>query len=45
MQCKKKIRVEDNKKKMNVASYINIYTNLCTYVICDEHESKEKMIQ
>ena len=40
MQCKKNIRVEDNKKKMNVASYINKYTNLYTYVICDEHESK-----
>ena len=36
MQCRKNIRVEDNKKRMSIASYINIYT----YVICDENDSK-----
>ena len=33
---RKNIRVEDNKKRMSIASYINIYT----YVICDENDSK-----
>ena len=39
MQCKKNIRVEDSKKKKkkkNIASYINIYTNLFTYVMQDD---------
>ena len=26
MQCKKTIRVEDNKKRMSIASYINLYS-------------------
>ena len=32
MQCRKNITVEDNKKRMNIANFINIYTNICTYV-------------
>ena len=38
MQCRKNITVEDNKKRMNIANFLNIYTN--TYIICDEHDSK-----
>ena len=36
----KNIAVEDNKKRMNMANFINIYTNIYTYVICDENDSK-----
>ena len=28
MQCRKNITVEDNKKRMNIANFINIYTNI-----------------
>ena len=28
----KNIKVEDNKKKMNIASFINIYTNVYNYI-------------
>ena len=33
----KDITVEDNNKKikMNIANFINIYTNIDTYIICD----------
>ena len=39
MQCRKNITVEDNKKKkkMNIANFINIYTNTYTYIISDEN--------
>ena len=40
MQWRKNITVEDNKKKMNIAYFITIYTNMYTYVICDENDSK-----
>ena len=40
MQCRKNITVEDNKKRMNIANFINIYTNIYTYIICDENDSK-----
>ena len=40
MQCRKNIKVEDNKKRMNIINFINIYTNIYTYVICDENDSK-----
>ena len=36
----KTITVEDNKKRMNVTNFINIYTNIYTYIICDKNESK-----
>ena len=29
-----------NKKSMNTANFINIYTNIYTYIMCDENESK-----
>ena len=36
----KNITVEDNKKRMNIAYFINIYTIIYTYIICDENDSK-----
>ena len=39
-QCRKNITVEDNKKRMNIANFINIYTNIYTYIKCDENDSK-----
>ena len=36
----KNITVEDNKKIMNIANFRNIYTNIYTYIICDENDSK-----
>ena len=39
IQCRKNIIVEDNKKK-NIANYTNIYTNVYTYIICDEDDPK-----
>ena len=32
--------IEDNKKIMNITNFINIYTNICTYIICDKNDSK-----
>ena len=40
MQCRKNITVEDNKKRMNIANFLNIYTNIYTYIICDKNDSK-----
>ena len=40
MQFRKIITVEDNKKKMNINNFINIYTNIYTYVICNKNDSK-----
>ena len=34
------ITVEDNQKRMNVPNFINIYTNIYTYIICDKNDSK-----
>ena len=44
MQCRKNITVEGNKKRMNIANFINIYTNIYiyTYITCDENYSKKK---
>ena len=39
---KRNITVEDNKKRINKANFINIYTNIYTYIIYDENNSKEK---
>ena len=27
-------------KRMNLANFINIYTNISTYIICDENDAK-----
>ena len=40
MQCRKIIIVEDNKKRMSICNFINIYTNIYTYIICDKNDSK-----
>ena len=37
MQCRKNITAEEQ-KKMNIGSFINIYTNIYTYIICDEND-------
>ena len=42
MQCRKIITVEDNKKRMNITNFINVYTNIYTYIICDKNVSKQK---
>ena len=36
----KNITVEDNNKRMNIAIFINKYTNVYTYIICDKNDSK-----
>ena len=40
MQCRKNIAVEDNKKRMNIAIFINIHKNIYTHIICDENDAK-----
>ena len=42
MQCRKNITVAHNKKRMNIANFINIYTNIYTYIICDERMTQNK---
>ena len=42
MQCRKNLTFEDNNKRMNIANFINICTNMYTYIICDENDSKQK---
>ena len=39
MQSRKKIIVEDNKKRMKIAKFINRYTNIYSCIICDENDS------
>ena len=38
----KNITAEDNKKRMTIANFINTYTNIYTYIICDRNDSKQK---
>ena len=40
MQYRKNITVEHKKKRMNITNFINIYTNIYTYIICDKNDSK-----
>ena len=40
MQCRKNSTVEDNKKRMNITNFINVYTNIYTYIKCDKNDSK-----
>ena len=40
MQCRKNIKFEDNKKRTNIANFINIYTNTYAFITCDENDSK-----
>ena len=37
--AEKYITVEDNKKGMNKANFINIYTKIYIYIICDQNDS------
>ena len=36
MHCRKSITLEDNKKRMNITNFINTYTNIYPYIICDK---------
>ena len=38
--AEKNIKVEDNKKRMSIANFINIYTNIYTCITCDDNDSK-----
>ena len=38
--AKKNIAVEDNKKRINIANFTDIYTNIYTCIICDDNDSK-----
>ena len=50
MQCRKKLQSKTTKKRMNIANFMNIYTNIFTYIICDEitqnnNDSKNSILQ
>ena len=45
MQYRKNIGVEDNKKRMNIANFINIYTNIYIIYYMWWERLKMKMIQ
>ena len=34
------LQLKITKKRMNIANFINIYTNIYTYIICDKNDSK-----
>ena len=40
MQCRKNSTVEDNKTIINITNFINVYTNIYTYIKCDKNDSK-----
>ena len=40
MQYRKNVTVEDNKKRMYITNFINMYTNIYTYIISDEYDSR-----
>ena len=40
--AEKNITVEDNKKRMNITDFINIYKYIHPYIICDKNDSKQK---
>ena len=42
MQCRKIITVEDNKKRMNITNFINIYTNIYISILYVTKMTKEK---
>ena len=39
MQCRKNIKVKDNKKRINIANFINTH-QIYTYIISDDNDSK-----
>ena len=38
----KNITVEDNKKGINIANFINVYPNIYAYITRDENNAKSK---
>ena len=40
--AEKTLQLKITKKRMNIANFINIYKNICTYIICGENDSKQK---
>ena len=40
MQFRKSMTVEDSKNRMITANFINIYTSIYNYILCDENHSK-----
>ena len=45
MQCRKNITVEDNKKRMNIANFINIYTNIYIPILHVTRMTQNEIIQ
>ena len=37
---KKTLQLKITKKRMNIANFVNIYTNIYTYIICDKNDLK-----
>ena len=44
MQCRKNITVEDNKKRINITNFINIYTNIPTLYVTKMTQNKNDSI-
>ena len=40
LACNTEKTVKDNKKRINITNFINIYTNTYTYTIYDKNDSK-----
>ena len=40
MQHRKNSTFEDTKKRMNITNFINVFTNIYTYIKCDRNDSK-----
>ena len=38
--AEKLLQLKITKKRMNITNFINIYTNIDTYIICDKNDSK-----
>ena len=38
--AEKTLELKITKKRMNMANFINVYTNIYTYVICDKNDSR-----
>ena len=34
------VKTDHKKKRMDIANFINMYTNMYTYIICGENDSK-----
>ena len=45
MQCRKNITVEDKKKRMNIANFINIYTNIYIPILHVTRMTQNEIIQ